>query len=134
METESDEPEVNRCGVRSCDDGTLANRQVRGCRAAATAGDDSGVVYPAHEGARFDIAYYRANHIPLAMKVMRAERVTLIEGVPTGDAAPPYAMIAHFQFSSPEALQRAVAGAAMADVRADVATFTDIRPIVMFAR
>jgi len=92
------------------------------------------VVYPTHEGARFDIAYYRANHIPLAMKVMRAERVTLIEGVPTGDAAPPYAMIAHFQFSSPEALQRAVASPAMADVRADVATFTDIRPIVMFAR
>ncbi len=92
------------------------------------------VVYPTHEGARFDIAYYRASHIPLAMKVMQAERVTLIEGVPTGDAAPPYAMIAHFQFSSPEALQSAVASPAMADVRADIATFTDIRPIVMFAR
>ena len=92
------------------------------------------VVYPTHEGARFDIAYYRARHIPLAMKVMQAERVTLIEGVPTGDAAPPYAMIAHFQFSSPEALQSAVASPAMADVRADIATFTDIRPIVMFAR
>ena len=30
------------------------------------------VVYPNREGARFDVAYYRATHIPLAMKVLKA--------------------------------------------------------------
>jgi uncharacterized protein (TIGR02118 family) len=91
-------------------------------------------IYPNHDGAHFDIAYYRATHIPLAMKVMKADKVILIEGVPTEDSAPPYVMIAHFQFASPEALQAAVANPAIAEVRADVAKFTDIKPIVMLGK
>ena len=67
------------------------------------------VIYPNHEGARFDTTYYRSTHIPLAMKVMNAARVILIEGVPMGSVAAPYVMIAHFQFASPEALQAALA-------------------------
>ena len=92
------------------------------------------VVYPAHDGARFDTSYYRSTHIPLATKVMAATSVILIEGVPNGTSAPPIAMIAHFQFASSEALQRALANPAMADVRADVAKFTDIRPTVMLGK
>jgi uncharacterized protein (TIGR02118 family) len=92
------------------------------------------VLYPNHEGARFDMAYYRDTHIPLAMKVMKADKVILIEGVPMGDSAPPYAMIAHFQFASLEALNAARANPAMADVRADVARFTDIKPTVMLGK
>jgi uncharacterized protein (TIGR02118 family) len=92
------------------------------------------VIYPNHEGARFDTAYYRATHIPMAMKVMKADKVILIEGVPMETAAPPYVMIAHFQFASPEALQAAVAQPGMAEVRADVARFTDIKPTVMVGK
>jgi len=92
------------------------------------------VLYPHHDGARFDADYYRSTHIPLAMKVMRASSVMLIEGVPNGSAAAPYAMIAHFQFPSAEALQTALASPAMAEVRADVPRFTDIRPVVMLGR
>lgn len=92
------------------------------------------VLYPNHDGAKFDSTYYRSTHIPLAMKVMNAAKVILIEGVPMGGAAPPYVMIAHFQFASPETLQAAVANPAMADVRADVAKFTDITPTVMFGK
>ncbi len=92
------------------------------------------VVYLHHEGARFDTAYYRSTHIPLAMNVMAATSVTLIEGVPNGATPAPIAMIAHFQFPSPEVLQRALANPAMADVRADVPKFTDIRPTVMLGR
>jgi uncharacterized protein (TIGR02118 family) len=92
------------------------------------------VLYPNHEGARFDTAYYRATHIPLAMKVMKADRVILIEGVPMGSATAPFAMIAHFQFASSEALQAGLANPAMAEVRADVATFTDIKPTVMLGK
>lgn len=92
------------------------------------------VIYPNHTGARFDTAYYRATHIPLAMKVMKADKVILIEGMPMEDSAPPYAMIAHFQFASPEALKAAVAHPAMAEVRADVAKFTDIKPTLMLGK
>jgi uncharacterized protein (TIGR02118 family) len=92
------------------------------------------VLYPNREGARFDTAYYRSTHIPLAMKVMKATSVLLIEGVPTGNAAAPFAMIAHFEFPSAEALQAAVGDPAMAEVRADVAKFTDITPTIMLGK
>ena len=93
------------------------------------------VLYPNHEGARFDASYYRSTHIPLAMKVMKADRVTLTEGLPGRDAAPPpFVMICHFQFASPEALAAANAKPEMADVRADVAKVTDIKPIVMVGK
>ena len=92
------------------------------------------VVYPNREGARFDMAYYRSSHIPLATKVMKATSVMLIEGVPNGTTAAPYVMIAHFEFASAEALKAALANPSMADVRADVAKFTDIQPTVMLGK
>ena len=92
------------------------------------------VVYPNRDGAKFDYAYYRATHIPLATKVMQAVKVTLIEGVPMGKTPPPYAMIAHFEFASAEAMTAAIANPAMAEVRADVAKFTDIVPTVMLGK
>jgi uncharacterized protein (TIGR02118 family) len=92
------------------------------------------VIYPNHDGARFDTSYYRSTHIPLAMKVMKAASVILIEGVPMGSAAAPYVMIAHFEFPSSDALKAALADPAMAEVRADVAKFTDIKPTVMLGK
>ena len=103
-------------------------------KAAADPTMSLNVIYPNHDGARFDTSYYRSTHIPLAMKVMKAARVILIEGVPMGSAPAPYAMIAHFQFASSEALKAALANPAMAEVRADVATFTDIKPTVMLGK
>jgi uncharacterized protein (TIGR02118 family) len=92
------------------------------------------VLYPNHDGARFDTSYYRSNHIPLAMKAMKAASVLLIEGVPMAGAAAPFAMIAHFEFASSEALQAGLADPGMAEVRADVAKFTDIKPTVMLGK
>jgi uncharacterized protein (TIGR02118 family) len=92
------------------------------------------ILYPNHEGARFDASYYRSTHIPLAMAVMKAARVMLIEGVPMGDSAAPYVMIAHFEFGSSQAVTEALANPAMAEVRADVARFTDIKPTVMLGK
>lgn len=91
-------------------------------------------IYPNSPGARFDMSYYRSTHIPMAMKVLKADSVTLIEGVPMGNAPPAFVMIAHFQFASSEALQAGLANPAMADVRADIAKFTDIRPTVMLGK
>ena len=92
------------------------------------------VIYPNHEGAKFDLSYYRSTHIPLAMKVMKAERVMLIAGVAMGSTAAPYAMICHFQFASPEALNTGRAAPGMAEVRADIPKFTDIKPTVMVGK
>ena len=92
------------------------------------------VIYPNHDGARFDTSYYRSTHIPLAMKVMQAASVMLIEGVPMGSSAAPFAMTAHFQFASSEAVTAALANPAMAEVRADIAKFTDIKPTVMLGK
>jgi len=92
------------------------------------------VIYPNHDGAKFNTGYYRSSHIPLAMKVMKASRVMLIEGVPNGPSAAPYAMIAHFQFASSDALTAALANPGMAEVRADVPNFTDIKPTVMLGK
>jgi uncharacterized protein (TIGR02118 family) len=92
------------------------------------------VIYPNHDGARFDTSYYRSTHIPLAMKVMKADRVILIEGVPMGSTAAPYAMICHFQFASQAALEAARANPGMAEVRADIAKFTDIKPTIMMGK
>jgi uncharacterized protein (TIGR02118 family) len=92
------------------------------------------VIYPNHDGARFDTSYYRSTHIPLAMKVMKADSVILIEGVSMDGSAAPYAMIAHFQFPSSEAVKAALANPGMAEVRADVAKFTDIKPTVLLGR
>jgi len=93
------------------------------------------VVYPNHEGARFDMAYYRSSHIPLVMKVTKAKSALLIEGVPGANgAAAPFVMIVHFEFASADALKAGLADPAMADVRADVAKFTDITPTVMLGK
>jgi uncharacterized protein (TIGR02118 family) len=92
------------------------------------------VLYPHHAGARFDHAYYRATHIPLAMKVMKAASVKLIEGVATPAGPAPFAMIAHFEFPSLAALQAATASPAMAEVRADIAKFTDIKPVILIGK
>ena len=92
------------------------------------------VIYRNHDGARFNTSYYRSTHIPLAMKVMKADSVILIEGLPMGNSAAPYAMIAHFQFASSEAVKAALANPAMSEVRADVAKFTDIKPTVMLGK
>ena len=112
--------------------GAMAAVSVEGAAAEPTMSLNA--IYPNQEGARFDMAYYRANHIPLAMKVMKATSVTLIEGVPNGTTAAPYLMIAHFTFASADALKAALADPGMAEVRADVAKFTDIRPTVMLGK
>jgi uncharacterized protein (TIGR02118 family) len=92
------------------------------------------VIYPKHDGARFDANYYRSSHVPLVMKVMKATSVVMIEGVPMGSSPAPFAMIAHFQFASAEALTAALADPAMAELRADLANFTDIKPTLMLGR
>lgn len=114
--------------------GAMTVTSSRSVKAAAKETMSLNVIYPNHDGARFDMSYYRDKHIPLAMKVMKADSVILIEGVPTGDTAAPYVMIAHFQFKSAEALKAGRENPRMAEVRADIPKFTDIKPTVMIGK
>jgi uncharacterized protein (TIGR02118 family) len=102
--------------------------------AAAAPVPSFNVLYPAHEGARFDMGYYRATHIPLVEKIMKPVSTLLIEGVAAGGKPAPYAMIAHFRFASTEAMQTALANPAMAELRADLPKFTDIVPTIMMGQ
>jgi len=113
---------------------TAMSSEAATATAAADATMSFNVIYPNHDGARFDANYYRSSHIPRVMKVMKATSVLLIEGVPMGSSPAPFAMIAHFQFASSEAIQAALADPGMAEVRADVANFTDIKPTIMLGK
>jgi uncharacterized protein (TIGR02118 family) len=126
---------LNRRGfISGAGVGAIAVMTSDAAQAAPGSGVSFNVIYPNHDGARFDVEYYRSTHIPLVMKVMKATSVMLIEGVAMNGAAPPYAMIAHFQFPSSEAVKAALAEPGMAEVRADVARFTDIKPAIMLGR
>lgn len=93
------------------------------------------VIYPKHDGARFDAGYYRSTHTPLAMEILGPDKATLVEGVPMpGAPAAPYALIAHFHFASPDAMQAALGNPRMAELQADVANFTDIQPVLMLGK
>ncbi|TFW17610.1 EthD family reductase [Massilia arenosa] len=92
------------------------------------------VIYPNREGARFDTHYYRETHIPLVQRIFHPARVTLIEGVPMGGAAPPFVMIAHFEFASLGALNAALSAPDRGALRADLANFTDIEPTILLGK
>jgi uncharacterized protein (TIGR02118 family) len=93
------------------------------------------VVYPNHDGARFDGRYYADHHARLAAEIWSPEKVDLIEGVGgAGGGAPAYALVAHFHFASPDALSAAMTSPRMGELVADVPNFTDITPQIMVGR
>ena len=92
------------------------------------------VLYPAHEGARFDGAYYAATHAKLAQDIWNPEAIMLVEGVDGPGGPAPYRLVAHFHFASGEAMGAALASPRMAELAADVPNFTDIAPVIMFGK
>jgi uncharacterized protein (TIGR02118 family) len=82
------------------------------------------VLYPATEGATFDHEYYRGQHIPLAMRTWGITDAEIDKGIEG-----PYVAAVHFRFASIEAMTSAISVAGSADVSADVANYTSIRPI-----
>ncbi|MET3666587.1 EthD family reductase [Caulobacter sp. 1776] len=95
------------------------------------------VLYPAHDGAKFDHAYYDAVHIPLVKEVFGPtglESVQVLRGLTAGDGgAAPYVVIANLIFRDAEALRASRSGPRGLEVRADLARFTDIQPITQIS-
>lgn len=92
------------------------------------------VLYPNHDGAKFDASYYKAKHAELARELWNPEKVELIEGQAPGGGTPPFVMIANFHFASPEAMGQALANPRASELQADMANFTDITPQIMVGR
>lgn len=93
------------------------------------------VLYPRHDGARFDAAYYRDTHCAMVEDFWHPDAITLVEGVGTPGGGPaPFAMIAHFHFASTEAMGAALADPRTAQLVADVPNFTDIQAAMMIGK
>ena len=92
------------------------------------------VLYPTSKTKTFDHAYYDETHIPLLKEVYGAAGmlgVLVLKGVSSADGGPaPFVAMAHLSFESPEAMQACLASPRAAEVSADVAKFTKIKPVV----
>jgi uncharacterized protein (TIGR02118 family) len=91
------------------------------------------VLYPASKTKTFDHAYYDQTHIPLVKEAFKATGllgVLVLKGVSAADGGPaPFVAMAHLSFESPEALQASLTGPRAAEVFADIARFTKIKPV-----
>ena len=83
------------------------------------------VFYPSTDGATFDHDYYKATHVPLAVKAWGLDGAEIDKGV-NG----PYVVGVHFKFSSMDALNAAMGSPDTGAVLADVANFTTIAPVL----
>jgi uncharacterized protein (TIGR02118 family) len=83
------------------------------------------VLYPSTDGATFDHDYYRAKHVPLAVKTWGLDGAEIEKGIDG-----PYVAAVHFTFESLDALGAAMGIPGTADVLADVANYTSIAPVL----
>lgn len=95
------------------------------------------VLYKPTKTAKFDHDYYDATHIPLVKEAFKDTGllgVLVLKGVSAGDGgAAPFVAMAHLSFESAEALQASLAGPRSAEVFADIAKFTNIKPITQIS-
>jgi uncharacterized protein (TIGR02118 family) len=90
------------------------------------------LIYPNHDGARFDADYYVNTHARLVDEIWAPTSTTLVRGTASpGGGAAPFAMIAHFHFADAAALGAAMANPRIAELTADIVNFTDIQPQLM---
>ena len=93
------------------------------------------VTYPAAEGSRFDLDYYRTKHMPLvrsrwgACGLMGAKFVQGV-GAPGGGSVA-FHMTALLSFASQDDFQRAAQQHGK-EIMSDIRNFTDVKPVVQF--
>ena len=86
------------------------------------------VFYPSTEGATFDHDYYREKHVPLCVETWGLAGAEIDKGVDGPNLA-----AVHFKFESLEAVQAAMGAKATGAVLADVANYTNIKPVVQIS-
>jgi uncharacterized protein (TIGR02118 family) len=94
------------------------------------------VMYPHSAGARFDHAYYRDKHMPLLKSRMgdACKSYTIDKGLAGGapGSPPVYVGMCHIFCDSVEAFQAAF-GPHMKEIMADVANYTDLKPVMQIS-
>lgn len=88
------------------------------------------VVYPKHEGAKFDSAYYTATHMPLAAEVWTPHGYLGGEVLYPVDETQAYAAITLLRFADQAAIDASMGAERTGEVVADMANFTDIAPVL----
>ena len=89
------------------------------------------VLYPNRDGARFDMDYYLASHIPMLRRELGSalKGCTVERGI--GDGAE-FAVLCHLRFDSVEAYEQAM-GPVGEQVRDDVARYSSEPPIIQLS-
>ena len=94
------------------------------------------VMYPYTEGARFDHAYYRDRHMPMVKARLGSacNYYTVDKGLHGREPGSPPAFVAMCAFlcDSIEAYQ-AASMEHRAEIRGDIANYTDIVPVIQFS-
>ena len=94
------------------------------------------VMYPHMEGARFDHAYYRDQHMPMLKARMgeACKQYTVERGLSGGGPGVPAPYVAMCQIfsDSVEAFQTAF-GPHAKEIMKDVANYTDLRPVMQIS-
>ena len=90
------------------------------------------VMYPNQRGGRFDLKYYRSNHIKLAERLLKPFGLTKTEvdsGISGGGGqSPPYICVGQLYFESKDGYDRGVAEIGLT-LRGDIPNFTNVTPI-----
>jgi uncharacterized protein (TIGR02118 family) len=94
-------------------------------------------LYPNNPGAKFDFHYYIATHVPLfkqRMEPFGLLRVEIDKGVPgpMPDSPPPFVVVFHCVFKSPENFQKGFVANAQ-EIVADIPNFTNIQPQIQIS-
>ena len=94
------------------------------------------VMYPYTEGARFDHGYYRDRHVPMVKARLGSACTyyTVEKGLAgrAADAPPPFVAMCAFICDSSERFRAAIEEHA-AEIRGDIANYTDITPVLQFS-
>jgi len=90
------------------------------------------VLYPNTEGAKFDLDYYTATHLPLVRRLLDPlglRRLTYVEPITPGGPSP-YRLVAQLHFDDADSAKKALSENG-AETQADIPNFTDIKPIFL---
>ncbi len=94
------------------------------------------VMYPNHEGTKFDMTYYINRHIPMARQLLgSALRGVSVEQGISGEepgSPAPYVAMGHLLFDSVEAFQTSFGPHAQA-IMEDIPNYTNSEPIVQIS-
>jgi uncharacterized protein (TIGR02118 family) len=92
------------------------------------------VLYPSHDGMRFDFDYYLGHHIPMVKQRLTPfglGAVTVDRGIGALPPAisPPYVCVCSLEFGSVQDMQRGLEEHG-AEIMGDIQNYTDVHPVI----